>query len=162
MRKLLACLILPVVLTACGFHLRGHIDMPKWFNDVYIMTQQGDRTLVSTLETYFKAYQIDLNPRPDEARYWLVIQKIEQKQEISSVGTSSNPRQYLLLYTVDFLLQERKGKIVLPTSQVTVTRQLTVNSNRILGSNEEATLLIKEMQRDAAMLILNKISRHQK
>lgn len=160
MKRGIVSLLLTLLLSACGFHLRGSIEMPKWLDDVYIISQTGDRELVSTLETQLKAYRIALNHHPEQAKYWLVIQNTQQKQEITSVGTGSNPRQYLLIYAVDFLLQKPKGKAVIPLSHVAVTRQLTVNNNRILGSNEEESLLIKEMQRDAAMQIMNKISRH--
>ncbi|MDF1928913.1 hypothetical protein PGH45_00900 [Legionella pneumophila] len=40
-----------------------------------------------------------------------------------------------------------------------MSRQLTVNNDRILGSNEEQALLVSEMRRDAAIQIINRLNR---
>ncbi|KTD20763.1 hypothetical protein E3983_06955 [Legionella israelensis] len=157
MRKILI-FFASILLVACGFHLRGSVDLPKWLDNVFIINQGGDRELTHTLEKYFDAYKITISPSAEQATYWLVIKGAGHEQQITSIGSGSNPRQYELIYFVDFQLQTSKGKPIKPLSHFTVTRQLTVNNDRILGSDEEANLLISEMRRDAAIQILNRLS----
>ncbi len=133
--------------------------MPEWLDNIYITSPQGNSSLVTTLETYFRSYGIRINKNPDSAKYWLVIEHAERQQNINSIGSGSNPRQYQLIYTVSYLLQTAKGKIVKPLNTLSVTRQLTVNNDRILGSNDEAEQLVSEMQADAAAQIINRLSR---
>lgn len=148
-----------LLLTGCGFHLRGMIDMPKWLNNVTIVVQNAHRDLEPFLNEQLKAYHINVCPEPATAEYWLVIEQDNFRQQISSISSSTTPRQYQLIYTVHFKLQQAKGKEIRPSSQVVVTRQITLNSNRILGSTNEEDQSKTEMQRDAAMQIIDQLGR---
>lgn len=152
-------LLLALLLSACGFHLRGVIDIPKWLNNVAVISKDGNKDLVSKLKTQLEGYKIDVNPDPALAKYWLIINRSTINQQIVSIGASTNPRQYQLIMTTEFMLQTPKGQIIKAPSLVSVTRQLTVNNDRILGSNQEQAILIGEMNQDTVVQIINKISR---
>lgn len=159
MKKHLFSLILALLVTACGFHLRGAIDIPEWINNVSIISKDGDKELVAMLSTQLENYKIEVNPEPDQAKYWLVINKVTVQRQIVSIGASTNPRQYQLIMTVEFMLQTIKGQVIKAPRQIIVNRQLTVNNDRILGSNEEESILINEMRQDAIIQIINRLSR---
>jgi LPS-assembly lipoprotein len=160
-RNLYLPLLLALLLSACGFHLRGVIDIPKWLNNVAVISKDGNKDLVSKLKTQLEGYKIDVNPEPALAKYWLIINRSSVNQQIVSIGASTNPRQYQLIMTTEFMLQTPKGQIIKAPSLVSVTRQLTVNNDRILGSNQEQAILIGEMNQDTVIQIINKISRVQ-
>lgn len=159
-KKTLSLLLLTICLSACGFHLRGYVAVPEWLNNVALISQDGNGELLSLLKSQLESYKIEVNSEPSLANYWLVINKMGFKQQIVSVGSSTNPRQYQLILTVEFMLQSRKGQIIKPARMVTVSRQLTVNNDRILGSNEEETILVTEMKKEAIIQIINRLSRH--
>ena len=146
------------LLSACGFHLRGMYDMPSWLNDVAIIIQNGHRDLETLLQDQFSAYHIRTIREPSQARYWLIIEQDNEEQHITSVSSSTTSRQYQMTYTVRYKLQEAQGRDVIPSCQIAVTRQLTLNSDRILGSDDEENILKKEMRRDAVTQILDRIS----
>ena len=148
-----------LLLSGCGFHLRGAVDLPPWLNDVAILTESGNHDLDPLLRERLQAYNIDINPIPTSAKFRLIIQSAVFQQQITSVSSSTTPRQYQLIYTVLFKLQDASGKELIPLSTVTVTRQITVNSDRILGSDEEEAITKGEMRRDAIMQILNRLGR---
>jgi LPS-assembly lipoprotein len=152
-------IILVLLLSACGFHLRGLIDVPEWLDNVSIISKDGNKELVSLLKSQLEGYKVEVNPEPALAKYWLIINKVTFQQQIVSVGASTNPRQYQLILTVEFMLQTSKGQIIKTPRTVAVSRQLTVNNDRILGSNEEETVLISEMRREAVIQIINRLSR---
>lgn len=156
----IASLFILLLLVGCGFHLRGMIDIPPWLNNVYIVVQQAHRDLGPLLRDQLQAYKVQVNPDPASAKYWLIIESDSIQRNITSVSSSTTPRQYQLIYTVSFKFQQTKGKEIIPPSQVVVTRQITINGDRILGSNQEEALLISEMRRDAAIQIINRLSRH--
>ncbi len=153
-------LIFALLLTAsCGFHLRGVLDMPRWLNNVTIEIQNAHRHMGSLLSDQLRAYHINVIPDPSLADYWLIIAQDDFQQQISSISSSTTPRQYQLIYTVQFKLQRAKGKEVMPLSKVVVTRQITLNSDRILGSTNEEDQSKQEMRRDAAIQIIDRLSR---
>lgn len=159
MKKLFIPLMMTLLLSACGFHLRGMIDVPSWLNNVAIISENEDRQLTSILKTQLEGYKIEVNADPAQAQYWLVIKRSAVQQQIISVGASTNPRQYILILTVEFMLETRKGQVIKTTKTINVTRQLTINNDRILGSTDEETILIGEMKQDAVVQIINQLSR---
>ena len=152
-------IVLSLFLTSCGFHLRGMMDMPRWLSPVAVIIENGHQDLRSYLVDYMKSYNINVLSDPELARYWLIIEQDYMQENITSVSSSTTPRQYELVYTVKFKLAQKKGVEIISTAEVNVTRQVTLNSNRILGSNQEEELLKNEMRRDAAIQIINRISR---
>lgn len=162
MRLLYRLLILTTfALAGCGFHLRGMVDADsiRWLNSVAIVIQQAHRDLEPLLRNQLKAYEIKVTSDPALAQYWLIIEQEDMQQNISSISSSTTPRQYELTYTLVFKLQRAKGAEIIPSNPVVITRQITLNSDRILGSKDEAELQKTEMRRDAVIQILNRLSR---
>jgi LPS-assembly lipoprotein len=158
MKKSFIPLILALCLSACGFHLRGFIEVPTWLNNVSIISKDGNKELVSILKSQLEGYKIKVNPDPALATYWLIINKTKLQQQIISIGASTNPRQYQLTLTIEYMLQERKGPVIKLPKLISVSRQLTVNNDRILGSNGEETVLISEMKQEAVIQIINRLA----
>lgn len=158
MKKLFIPLMLALLLSACGFHLRGMINVPTWLNNIAIIIKNDDKQLNSIVKAQLEGYNIQVNPEPALAKYWLVINQVLVQQQIISIGASTNPRQYTLMLTIEFMLQTRKGKIIKTPKTVTVTRQLTINNDRILGSSDEENILLGEMKQDAVIQIINQLS----
>ncbi|CEK10867.1 LPS-assembly lipoprotein LptE [Legionella hackeliae] len=150
--------LLIISLTSCGFHLRGMADIPSWLNNVAIVIKDAQEDLQTLLEGQLEAYKISVVDNPTQANYLLIVARDRYKQEITNVSASTAPRQYLLIYDVQFTLIETKGKIIVPTSHVFVTRQITINNDRILGSDAEEALLKNEMRAEAATQIVNRLS----
>ncbi|CAM4444256.1 MAG: LPS-assembly lipoprotein LptE [Legionella sp.] len=158
MKKLFIPLILSLMLCACGFHLRGMMNLPTWLNDIAIITKEPDKELISILQAQIEGYNIHVESEPALAKYWLIINRELISRQIVSVGASTNPRQYMVTFLIEFMLQTRKGKIIKIPKIVQVTRQITINNNRILGSTDEEAILISEMKQDAAVQLLNQLS----
>ena len=158
-QRIVTVWLLTVLLTACGFHLRGMLDMPQWLNNVSIVIQNAHRDMEQRLSEQLTAYHIAVCPDPAQADYWLIVEQDSFQQQISSISSSTTPRQYQLIYTVHFKLQRAKGKEIMPLSQVVVTRQITLNNDRILGSTNEEEQSKSDMRRDAAIQIIDRLSR---
>ncbi|MDF1757891.1 MAG: LPS assembly lipoprotein LptE [Legionellaceae bacterium] len=146
-----------ILLTSCGYHLEGYITMPKWFNNVALINQDMDHDLRPLLVERLKAYDICVCKNIAKADYWLVLEEDKVTERITSVSSSTTPRQYQMTYAVRYRVRSTKGKDIIPPSNAIVTRQFTINSNRILGSDFEGDLLKKEMYRDAVTQILDHI-----
>ena len=157
MRKAVILGFTVLFLASCGFHLRGLKDVPKWLDKVYIDNKTRDGELLSVLKVQLKNYKIHVNLDPASAKYWLVINDSSHYQQIISIGASTNARQYQLILTVVYTLRTSKGKELIPNSLIKVTRQITMNNNRILGSSEEEITLLKEMRQDAVVQMINQL-----
>jgi len=150
---------LTTLLIGCGFHLRGFNVMPRWLSNVAITIQNAHRDLGPILKEQLEAYKIRVNPNHSQADYLLIVESDAIQQQITNVGASTTARQYLLIYVAQFKLIKTKGAEIIPSTFVSVTRQLTVNNDRNLGSNFEEMQIATEMRRDAALQIMNRIAR---
>ncbi len=157
-QQTLACVVC-LFIAGCGFHLRGLIEMPTWFNNVSIIVQNANPNLATLLNSQLKNYRIKQCPNPILADYWIIIEHDNFQQQMVSVSSSTTSRQYQLIYTVSFRLQHAKGQEVLPLRRVVVNRRVTLNSNRILGSTSEEDLSKFEMQQDAVTQMIDILSR---
>ncbi|MCX7091171.1 MAG: LPS assembly lipoprotein LptE [Legionellales bacterium] len=152
--------LISLLLLGCGFHLRGLVSMPSNLHDVAIVVENVNRDLAPMLKEQLNAYHILVPDDPAYAHYWLILENDKDDQQITSVSSSTTRRQYQMTYQVAFKLQEAHGKEIIPSTLVTTTRQLTVNSNRMLGSSDEENTLKHEMRRDAVIQILDRIGHH--
>ena len=159
MKKLFIPFILAACLCACGFHLRGMVDIPTWLENVAVIAKDDNKELVDLLESQLDGYKIKVADDPTQAKYWIVIHYSTVKQQIVSIGASTNPRQYQLMMTTEFSLKTREGQLIKPARKIFVTRQFTSNNDRIIGSNEEESILVNEMRQDTVMQIINRLSK---
>lgn len=132
--------------------------MPTWLNNIAIVVQEAHRDFEPLLNSQLKAYKINVCPDPTLADFWLIIEDDSFQQQVGSISSSTTPRQYQLFYTVRFKLQRAKGKEIMPSTRIIVTRQVTLNSERILGSTNEEDLTKNEMRREAAMQVIDRLS----
>lgn len=133
--------------------------MPRWLNHIAVVIEQAQRDLGPSLVESLQSYHLIVDSSPTTAQYWLIIQHDYLQKQIASISSSTTPRQYELIYTVQFKLMEAKGRDILPPTTIHIMRQATVNSDRILGSNQEEALLIHEMMKEAATQIINRVSK---
>jgi LPS-assembly lipoprotein len=149
------CFLIAALLTSCGFELRGTETSPGWLKKgLAIIVENAAHDWKELLRDPLEATHIRVINNPKKAPYWLIIKKEELKRNIVSVSSSTTPRQYQLTYTVWFSLQTARGHIILPPTSVFVTRPLTINNDRVLGSRNEGEKLKTEMKRDAALKII--------
>ncbi len=152
--------IVSSLISACGFHLRGNLHLPQSVMPIAVVAQNGHTPLEKQLENKLSLQNVDVTDNPAKAKYLIIIIQESMRQDIAAVAASTAPRQYQLTYKVVFKLQKAKGNEPLTDEPMTVTvdRLLTINNDRILGSDSEAALLKKEMQADVATQILARLA----
>jgi LPS-assembly lipoprotein len=157
--KLILGIFLLFSVSACGFKLRGMLDVPPWLHHVAFIFEDTNADLLPAFSAQFRGYGLSISDNPSQAAYWLILVKTIYTQQIISVASGTNPRQYQLTYRVQYLLRTPPGKIIKAPAEVEVTRLLTVNNDRILGSDEEANTMRAEMRRDVVIQILNRLNK---
>ncbi len=157
-QRIVVLLVLPFLLLGCDFRLRGMHDAPTWLEaGVAILVEYNARDWVRLLRPPLEAANIRVTTDPKQAPYWLIIEREKLTQNVVAVSSSTTPRQYQLTYTVNFRLVTSAKKTIIRSSSVVVTRPLTINNDRVLGSRNEGEKLKLEMKRDAALKIIERL-----
>lgn len=153
MRKLFIALF-ALLLSACGFQLRGTVDMP--FDSVYIKSGRGTpiaQALARGISTGSHAKVVD---KEENAQVVLNILSSSQEKRILSLGGGGKVREYQLIYRLSFNAT-RNGDEVIPAQQIELRRDMTYDDTQALAKQYEESMLYQNMQNDAIQQVLRRL-----
>jgi LPS-assembly lipoprotein len=150
MRHLLLFTLL--LLTSCGFHLRGAVELPSALSEIAVKGINTD--IAPDLRRAMKNAGVRVI---DSAKMVLQLRAEKYHKRVLSVDTLGRAQEYGLSYTVKFSLKNEKGAMWIPEELVTQTRDLRFDATAVLGSANEEAQLNTEMRRDAVFQILRQL-----
>jgi len=154
--RLLLLFTLLLSLTACGFHLRGSVQLPPELAEMALRDASQATDILPDLRRALKNEKIRLS----EAAPLVLQLKTEQYgKRVLSVDSSGRAQEYGLSYTIRFSMQGENGAVWLIEQTVTESRDLRFDANAVLGTASEETLLKTEMRRDAVLQILRRLQK---
>lgn len=154
----LLCLVM--ALSACGFKPQGEKQLAPPLHRLYLQTVDPYGLLVRKLESYLKISGVRLATSPELADTILVISPENTSQDLLSVSGTQQTRQYNLKLSVTFEITDAHGTVIVAPEALAESRVITIQSNQILGSSNEATLYYQQMRRTLAYAIMNRIASH--
>lgn len=144
-----------IVLTGCGFHLRGDTPIPPETSTLYLKTSKPYNTLSKNLRETLTSAGVNLVSFSKDAPVTLQIVSETSGQSIANIGTNTTTRQYNLTYVAVYQLTNAAGKIIAGPFTVTENTALMTTSNEMLSSSTTQAQLQEQMQQQAAQQILN-------
>ncbi len=159
MRKLrFIVLCFAFICSGCGFHMQGNMQLAKPLHHLYLQTPDPYGHLSRDLQQTLKMSNVVLANSPAEADTILIILEDNSTQKLLSVGGTQQTRQYALSVTVAFEIENKNGLTMVPRQTLSETRSITVQSNQILGSSNEANLYYQQMRRQLAYALMNRLA----
>ena len=155
--KVTSMLLITLLISSCGWHLRGSNSAPQTFSSIYISSKNSDSELIRELKIAFRAQSVSVKENANEAEYGLIILNERSKRRTASVSGSARISEQELTESVDFTVVASDGSTALPLSTATVDLIFEYNEDNILATDDEADLLRSEMQRDLVRQILNRL-----
>jgi len=164
MSRMYRLLISPVVmasllvtLSACGFHLRGDVELPPVLQDTYIDSRDPYTGIAHALRVQMERSGVNVLETRDQASAILKVIGERSENRVLSVGSSGKATEYELFNEVVFSLSDGKGKELLKPQTVRVTRDLVFDQNELLGKLSEADSIHRQMLDSIARQILTRI-----
>ena len=154
MKKVLFIIFTTLLISGCGFHFRGEQPLPPALKSIHVQSANPYDQFTSTLKRNLNATGIHVKNTPQAVNLRILAAHLSNTNP--TIGASSQARVYTFTYIATFDLVDKKGKLLLAPQTVASSRNLTLNANQILGSNDQLTLLKQELERD----IVNKIYNH--
>jgi LPS-assembly lipoprotein len=152
----LITMLLAMLLTACGYHLRGEAAMP--FKTIYISAANPNSALVKELRKDLKTNKILVVNKPDKADVILNISLEQPDMVILSLDATGLVNEYQLRYRVSLRAYDNQQREWLPASDLLLTRDLIYDNSQILAMSSEEALLYQNMSSDMAQQILRRLS----
>lgn len=156
--SVLSVLFLSLMLAGCGFHLRGPVLLAPPLKNLYIQSADPYSQLVLNLKQSLTLSGVSFATRPDEATTVLEILRDETSDQLSSVGTTQQTRQYTLTLIVTMQITTPSGKVLVPPTTMSKFQTITIQSNQVLGGSNEESNLYQQMRRDIIYSMMNWLS----
>lgn len=158
LRKLIfIVLALSLMLTACGFKLRGQISSLP-FETLYIAAPPG-HTIGSDLRRAVGASTTTrIVDKMEEAEAILQVMNASNERRILSLSGGGRVREFELVFRITTRLVDNKGIEIAPQSEIALTRILPFLDAQILAKEAEEQMLYRDMQADAVQQIIWRLS----
>lgn len=145
------------LLSACGFHLRGEVELPPLLQDTYIDSDDPFTGIARPLRTQLERSGASVLESREKASAVLRIISERSENRVLSVGSSGKATEYELFNEVVFSLSDAAGKVMIGPQTVRMTRDLTFDETELLGKLSEADGIHRQMLDSIARQILTRI-----
>ncbi|HEY1327798.1 MAG TPA: LPS assembly lipoprotein LptE [Casimicrobiaceae bacterium] len=147
--------LLALVLTACGFHLRGQATYT--FNTIYVNAAGSPPIATAMKRALGDTGSATVADDPTKAQVILDIPSVVDDKEVLSLSQSGAVREYELVKVVSFRLHDAEGNDWLPAAQVVVRRSYTFNETEVLARDAQEQRLLREMTQDVVQQIIRRL-----
>ena len=147
-----------VLLSACGFKLRGSVDLPPVLQDVYIESANPFTGMARAMRIELQTAGANVLEDKDSATAILVIHHERSENRVLSVGSSGRATEYELYNEVGFSLRDREGKQLVKPQTLRQTGNLVFDENEVLGKISEAEGIHRQIRANLARQAIMRIS----
>ena len=158
-RYSLMLLLIAFFIQSCGFQLRGALEISQDVSPFYLQ-QNSAFELAREIRLLLVTNKVMVTDNSSEAKSRLVLLKEDRHSRVLSVDGAGRAREYLLTYTVTFILKFDKHDGVQTKDipeLISVSRNLLFDTTAVLAVTNESDILYEDMRRDVARLILQKL-----
>ena len=152
--KIMTAISLMLSLAGCGFALRGSYELPYQGIFVAAPSTSAVASLVRR-ELANTSSKSVANAKLADAE--LNISEERRDRQILSLSGAGRVREYELKFLVRYQFTEANGRVLIPTSEIQLTRILTYADELIIAKQQEEALLYTDMEKDAVGQILRRM-----
>lgn len=153
-----------LVLSACGFTLRGSQALPDHIDTVVLYSPIQASGLYRALQKRLPVYQLrglshdatELNQVAKQAYVEITLQPENLERQLLSVFSSGQVAEYELIYTVDYEVSFPNSESI--SNTLVVSREYQEDPRQILAKSRELELVLNEMRDESADRIIRLLS----
>ena len=142
-------------LAGCGFALRGSYELP--YKGIFVAAPSTS-AVASLVRRELGTTSTKLVTTANAADAELTISVERRDRQILSLSGAGRVREYELKLLVRYQFAESSGRVLIPTSEIQLTRILTYNDSLIIAKQQEEALLYTDMEKDIVGQILRRMA----
>ena len=150
----LILLMLVAALAGCGFQLRGSYELP--YKSVFVSATATSQ-VASNIRRELTGTPTKVLLSGAGADAQLNIFEERRDRLILSLSGAGRVREYELKMLVRYQLVDGKGAVIIPTSEIQLSRILTYDDTKIIAKQQEEAMLYADMDKDAVGQILRRM-----
>ncbi|MFK5985630.1 MAG: LPS assembly lipoprotein LptE [Pseudomonadota bacterium] len=150
-------LLLLILSTSCGYHLRGNIALPERYQTVHIL-DKGSRDISLRLKQVMLENKVTLVDSAELASSIITVYSRQINRRAIAVR-GKEVKEYEIQLNVSFAVQNTDGSQRGESQNISSIRRYSYNNAQVLGASNEEQILIKEMQDDIVRQILRRLTK---
>ena len=155
--KFIWILAAAVMLSACGFQLRGEARLPPDLQRVHVAVSDAFSPLKRDVEAALARSGATVESAPGERVAEITLSAVSLAPVVRSVGANATVNEFSMVYHVEMGIQGADGKTLLTPQVIEHSRDYTFDQTQAIGSNAEQDEIKKGMERDMVQAIMRKI-----
>ena len=156
LKHIVAPTLLMMLLTGCGFQLRGNIEIPQEWLALHLVTSSPNGELAKGVRSSFSNNGVQWLEASD-ANYVLQLGDEKFERRNLSIGANARAAEFELTLSTTLQVRDAKGKEVVPQSDVVVHKIMTHDPSNVTGKVEESNLLRREMRQELVQQLMRNI-----
>jgi LPS-assembly lipoprotein len=147
-------LIMALLLNACGYHLRGALDLPAGMKNVYL--EGGSAQLRERFTRAMEISSVPLASSPETAGIIVRIFGEDNQRRVLSLSSGGTANSFELAYRFDYELVDSKNKVLVARQPIEIKREYYNDQLAIIAKDNEETVIRNEMYQQAVRTIVNR------
>lgn len=157
MNRSATLILVLVLLSACGWHLKGNRPLPPELQRVHLDYSGGysvvDAPVIEQVENELRRRGAQVSRSPIESASRLRITHPIVDSRTQSVSPDGDQLEFEVISAVRYSL-EVNGKERIPEQTVTARRDYSFRTNQLLSKQDEDRRVQEDMQKELASLVL--------
>ncbi len=147
-------LVVALLMTACGYHLRGAYDLPKGMNNIFL--QGGSPQLREQLEIVLRSSAGQLVTVPEKADIVLNIFNDGIERRVLSLSQRGRSNDIELAGNLEFETLDAKNNVLVSRQPINFRREYFNDQQDVIAKDNEETVIRKEMYQQVVRQIINR------
>lgn len=152
--KKMLILTFALLVSACGYHLRGPLQLPAGLKNVYLEGGSGQLR-----EQFVRAMDISSVPMassPETAGMIVKISGEDSERRVLSLGAGGAANDFELGYRFDFELVGANNQLLMAREPVEIKREYYNDQLAVIAQGNEELVIRNEMYQQAVRTIVNR------
>lgn len=154
-RRLILSAASALVLSGCGFHLRGSFTLP--FKTLYVDMDENSAFRARLVRLLTAGSSVKVVNSATDAEAILKVTSMSQSRDVLSYNTKGDAAEYELTLKVAFKVSAPDGREYVPESVISAVRSVSYSDDEYLSRQNSEALVYQEMQSDAANQMLRRV-----
>ncbi|TRW99059.1 hypothetical protein EKO24_006720 [Candidatus Methylobacter oryzae] len=143
-----------LLLSACGYHLRGAFQLPENMKKVYV--EGGSEPLREQFRQIIKASSAQLGSSREGAAIVIKIFNEDFNRRVLSLSTRGKSNEFELVYRLDYELANARDTLLTERQSVEISREYYNDQQFVIAKDNEEATIRTEMYQQAVHAIVNR------
>lgn len=152
--KKVVVFVMALLLSACGYHLRGAFELPASMKNIYV--EGGSPQLREQFKQAIRSSSAQLASSRTGAGIVIKIFDEDFNRRVLSLSSRGKTNEFELYYRLDYELANAGDALLMARQPVEIRREYYNDQQFMIAKDNEETVIRKEMYQQAVHTIVNR------